>query len=401
METTDWDQLADDADFLLAALDPAWVDEQVAKVREFEDEMERSGGRKRGLRIFHPLAVNVRNYRAAPDAEAASKSMGDNFFRLAKAGNALRTLAGVPGLDERVKNLTRGDGTLYYSTEFELVSAAVYVVRGHTVKFVPEAKTRTFDLLVDETVEVECKQATPITRQQRQAAGLWALLDRRIRKALDQHDGGVFVHATVPELPNQDLVAAIFTEIRQLADKGALSASQTHGEVQYRFARKKVERLMNRNGIRGIIPSWFPNPGQADHWVPEASAELISGVMGNGKVCALAFDSRKPYPDPGKVLEDQMRAARKQFTGECPAVVHSDIAGALRRSRLQLSETEVAARVRSWLQRHGEVTAVNVFAPPSDGSTAEPAMHFERNPEPVHQLPTPFLGVDWTKSPME
>ncbi|MBO0609872.1 hypothetical protein [Myceligenerans salitolerans] len=362
MAKTIWDQLADDAEFLLATLDPSWVDEQVANVRSFEDKLERSGGRLKGSRTFHPLAVNVSNYQAAPDGEAAYKSMGKNFLRLARAGNALRTLAGVPGLDERVKNLTRGDGALHYSTEFELISAAVYVSTGHSVEFVPETDTPTFDRLVDGTVEVECKQATPFTRQQLQAASLWTLLDRQIRKALDRHEGVFYVHATVPDLPDQDLIADILAEVKQLADKDAPSASQTHGDVQYHYMRKQPKRLKDRSGFGGDIPHWFP--GQADHLKIEASAIVeSSGTMDSGKLHALAFDSRKPHPDPGQILVDQLRKAKPQFTGNRPAVIHADITGALGRSRLQLGDTEVANEVREWLQRHGEVTAVQRLRP--------------------------------------
>ncbi|WP_460751608.1 hypothetical protein [Myceligenerans cantabricum] len=72
MAKTIWDQLADDTEFLLATLDPRWVDEQVANVRKFEDKLERSGGRLKGSRTCHPLAVNVSNYQGRAGARRSA-----------------------------------------------------------------------------------------------------------------------------------------------------------------------------------------------------------------------------------------------------------------------------------------------------------------------------------------
>jgi hypothetical protein len=395
MERRTDDHLAADVERPLERVGRDWIEQRVAEVHTFEEANERSGGRRTGMRSFHPLAVSAARYLAAEDVGTAHQSMGDGLVRLAMLGGAVRVLDGVFGLTDRIANLVAGDAALYYATEFELLSAGLYAATGHRVQFVEEADTPTFDLLVDGEVEVECKQVTPVTQRERHAADLWSLLDRRLRRVLDQHDGVFFVYATVPDLPERSHVDEVVDKVLRLLEAGTAEAHESRGAVRLRYARTVARR--DRRGISGDIPRWFPDRSQ--HLKVELSMALDGSAVEAGRGGALAFDGRTPPPDPARVAREQVRKAPRQFTGERPAVVHVDIASALRRAHLQLGDTTVGLTIRSWLRRHPEITAANILCPPSEGSELPLTFHLERNPAPNHGLPNPFLGVDWAMLP--
>jgi hypothetical protein len=385
---------ARDIEHLFDSVGRDWINRQILEVRTFEESDQRSGGRRRGIRVFHPLAVSASHYLAARDVEKAHERMGDRLLRLAMLGAAVRLLNDVPRLADRVSNLVEGDDILYYATEFELLSAATYKGAGHSVRFVSEGAAPTFDILVDHEVEVECKQATPVTQRERRAADVWALLDRRLRAMFDRHDAVFFFCASVPDVPGPAHVEEIIQEANEMLDRGVDSAAVTHGSVRYRFAR--TEPRVDGRGIHGKVPHWFPD--RAQHHAVELSMIVGELAAEQGRGCALAFDSRTSAPEPADVLLKQVRKTPRQFTGNRPAVVHADITSAMRRAGMKLNETTVRQAVRSWLERHPEITAVNVLAPPARGPKVLLTFHFERNPQPRYHLPARFLGVDWGRA---
>lgn len=136
-------------------------------------------------RPVHIIASWILGYRnATPETLHQSQQL----LQIGELMSNIRALenAGVQNLETRMNDLRLDDFERVSSAIHEIRVAAHYTLEGRRVFFIPEAGTRTPDMLIDDQVEVECKHKCSVSRQDKQRYELYGILSRRLRSAF--HD---------------------------------------------------------------------------------------------------------------------------------------------------------------------------------------------------------------------
>ncbi|HIG74804.1 MAG TPA: hypothetical protein EYQ24_09595 [Bacteroidetes bacterium] len=124
-------------------------------------------GRGTGQHPFARALLQARDFaddRVDRDVFASALSVAE----IARLGELLPVLHGVPGSDERVRQLWGKDRPRAMNTLYELVVAGALAEFGRDVEFVPETDRKTPDLRVHDATGVstfvECKRKRGLTR---------------------------------------------------------------------------------------------------------------------------------------------------------------------------------------------------------------------------------------------
>ena len=194
------DALTDGLDALLAEVPPGWLAKEEAKgghrlttedlARPFSVVSNVRVGAATGQHPFARALLQARDFagqRADRDAFASALSVAE----VARLGQLLTVLRGVPGADDRLRRLRGRDAPAAMNALYELIVAGALAEFGRDVAFVPEASTKTPDLRVyDDTgisTFVECKRKRGLTdvevAEEDTVRGLFAELDAWARRA--------------------------------------------------------------------------------------------------------------------------------------------------------------------------------------------------------------------------
>lgn len=157
------------AESLIELMGPEWLIEHAPKPH----------------RTVHLIASWLHSYQTAtPETLHPSQQLlqiGELMWNIEVIQNA-----GVMNVETRISDLRLDDAERVASAIHEIRIAAAFIAEGRRVLFIPEAGSRTPDMLIDDGIEVECKHKCRISGRDRQRYELYGILSRRLRSVF--HD---------------------------------------------------------------------------------------------------------------------------------------------------------------------------------------------------------------------
>ncbi|AIF85300.1 hypothetical protein NTE_03271 [Candidatus Nitrososphaera evergladensis SR1] len=186
-----YQQHLESLDYLKKILDEEWISKQSQTKppklnRKQIDNMSflRIGTHK------HPLVLLIED--AERDLESmltTNASPTEAILKASKIAESLRILTdnGIARVAEKIESIKNATDDTYQKTIYEIEVGAAYLKKGHKVEFVAtqhKAGKRTFDLLVDCAIELECKKKDRASNSGKRNKDYWTTIATRANKLM-------------------------------------------------------------------------------------------------------------------------------------------------------------------------------------------------------------------------
>ena len=329
-----------------------WVDETV---RVIEEQIRRPKKLPAVEVASHPIGELF--HRVLPALKSGSASRYDIARLGAIAEDVLTPLeSDVAGAESRLERLKSEDLALVDSTLYEFGVATMLLRRGHAVRFLKEKPTegaRTPDLLVDESVEVECKRRGT-TRQEAEDRELWELFNRRAVRLITSKQRSLAIEFFSADGPTRDGVDWALRELRRQLSGDASLPIEEEMDGHHLLVRK-IEVCGGNGGIVAQSPDpAFPREFERLEMMALARGTQLDASTGTAIICRCGTRCREGR-EPG--ISNSLDTARKQFSGDSPGVVFLDLQ--LPIAQPSQADLEPASEViQDWLRQHRSVAAV-------------------------------------------
>ena len=321
----------------------------------------------------HPIASLF--HRVLPRLGQREGPNQDDLVRLgALAEDVIRPVEhGSVGADERIARLRSTDHEDVRATLYEFGVATMLIRRDHSVDFLPERPDKgikTPDLLVDGCVEVECKRRGK-TQQEKADRELWELFHRKVIRLIQAKcEVSMVIELYSDEVPTRGAVDWALSVVRSHVESGSIRAVEqvTDG---HRVVIRKVRLHLDHAGL-----SCDPQPADGPRHFEKA--DIMMKVQDQKRIDGSGLFMMVRAGAGVRVarslgLPNLLDTARKQFSGERPAVVFVD----LQLPILDSSERDhgpANQAVQDWMRQHRSIAAAvittDVFKAPGGGSVA-------------------------------
>jgi hypothetical protein len=319
-------------------IDEQWLEAEIEKIAATEGQPmpgNRLGARQR----THPLGELVYQVRGE------LRSWGTPSFRatpqlaklgaLASAIERLRNLS-VLGVEQRIPNLMSSDWNLFESTRFELEVADLHTQLGRSVMFIPEVPGhRTPDMLIDETVEVECKRRVHLSQRDLGMREIWRQLQQRLHPLLAVEGRHYRIEMSTRTAPQRPDANWAMTEVKRIVDDGSFTGDMRVIDEErgrdLRVSALVVEAGVHEPYVRVTLPIDARPEEEFDVAHMEQIAELQGGRMNPGYSTIYAFrtDDQKDWVEG---VRSSLKSARSQLSGDRPGVVFVEAPAAVQAS---------------------------------------------------------------------
>lgn len=348
---------------------------------------------------FHPLA-----YRIHRASEALRRLMGtpepwettEDIMKLVHLGRCISILKqnNVVGLDEKIKSLMSSNYRLFEKTVFELQTAASHCEAGHSVEFIDTQGVKfgqTPDLLVDGEIEVECKRKDAKSQRDAKNRQFWKKVSELAYGSMDRHGWNYSVFTkTAKDLKHSD-VEFLVAEIDRIV------AQREEGRFTYddRGIELNVKMLLKKGEEAEPSEAQLTIDEEFDEIMPVGKTLVKSGrsVIIDQRV--FAYRCLEP-PDRVKSVNESVKDAISQFSGERPALVYVNL-NTIHNSLEESDYRRLDSMICETLRNNSTVNAVIVVAEflnhMKGGLDYDNRTRIVRNATPKRRLPQGFLIV--------
>jgi hypothetical protein len=375
-------------------VDAPWLSQELDRIHSCEPTQRSHGlGYAPYYHEFHPLAFLI--HQADEQLESCVQAT-QQILRLSYLGKNLSVLetAKSKGLDWKVRELTSSAKDRFYKAAYEVEIAAAYAEKGYTVEFVEtksDQKTRTPDIFIGFAggLEVECKRKDWKRQRDARNADRWNLIVRRACGWTEYFGVNYAVHVTTERDPDGRDVAFILHRIRELL--------QGRREGTFRFPGKgvSISLKMLSDKDQEIEASGFllAPPEEPEYFSTEwQDRRDEDGTRFHKNLRAFAFRSCE-LPDRIASILNSVRHARRQFSGNVPALVyvHVNMVG----PQMTAEDLErLDSGIDSVLRSNSTISAVVISGEFFDEDELGPRYAHMRltykNRSPKHPLPPDF-----------
>lgn len=373
------DQL-EDVRGLIEILDSNWVDRRVRKFTEEQKRPKKIGDRGKN---FDPLTVALGTVVPNLEQPQGDTSKANLLHAIAK-DVVLVVHSGCAHSSERVEELKSGNRNKVNSTIYEFEVAALLISKGHKVDFIAEGKDKTPDFLVNDSIEVECKQRGE-TKIEKYQAKIFEELHASVEKIFAKKKFSAMVEIfTSTELINRNEINKIRKQLRGL---------EPNIEYQHREGDTIVHVRPVRTFQRGIgIQANPPQPGFASrfHRVQMAFSRAAPTDTGFFLECIFGGLTLKGREEG---ITASLKTAKKQLSAKRPAIAFIDLKFPVR-NPAEIDFRPVLHVVEDFMRQNSSFSAVIVTTQvevevAGKRSQQQHILKFTHR-EPKHPLPDTF-----------
>lgn len=280
---------------------------------------------------MHPLAKWILEAKRELGMAEPNPKVSQTMLHIAWLVRNVRVLRGanVGGLDERLSRLTSGTEEQFWATLHEFRTAHMYLHTGQHVAFVPEARERTPDLLINGSIEIECKSKARTTKRDRHRRALYRLMYRRVRKFVyaDQSLKGLEMAAIFSNEPTRGSIDEAIGRAKSFFDDHVkLMEFSSDSNRRLRLIRLFPTVFEDWQRITTVINNTMadtpPEYDDADFQVPGTKFDdgTVQAKKVTGFVCKCDVEE-----DAVKSLRLSLTGAADQLSGKRIGIIHLDV----------------------------------------------------------------------------
>jgi hypothetical protein len=299
--------------------------------REFDINDPKKYHKLEDVSKYHPLALQYYEVQEQlrPYYKREFCQLTTNIQSLANKAQVFSRLmkAGVSGFGQKLESLFSGDNTLYEKTLYEIMVAGQYVSGGHDVKFIDTSTVKTADLLIDGSIEVECKKKDLLHPYYKIYENLWEVIMRNVPEWMNRNRLNYLIYVHIVEEIDSDALHLIKSKIHDIIyERKEGIFNFIHEKVSVRakillpFDLETGDPLTIEN-IPEVIRA-LPSIGEIDFMAtPVSIYRTKEKIMQKN----FKFIAMKIPHHPGRKIISNIKNASKQLTSSLPAIVYVDI----------------------------------------------------------------------------
>jgi hypothetical protein len=275
----------------------------------------------RPYRTMHIIASWIQGYQSAtPETLHLSQQlvqMGELMSNIATLRNA-----GVLNAEDRINDLRLDEAERVDSAIHEIRVAAGFVLDGHRVFFIPEAGSRTPDMLVDDAIEVECKHKCRMSSRDKQRYELYGILNRRLRSAFNENvpHSLLALEVMFDEEPSRQHIDRLIANAKGPLSQGQPAKFSDRLSGQY---SAEYETFASGAGPDGLYLARERGRSKFDLRSTEGVVVDVAGPT-FGRYINMSVGS-KSRQDRVKGILRSIKSSASQFSGRFPAIASIDI----------------------------------------------------------------------------
>lgn len=303
----------------------------------------------------HPLAQCIIKVEEEINNEV---SPSRDLLRLAWTSYSIYRLRNerVEGVDERVLRLKSDDFNIFWATMQELRTACHYLEKGRKVLFISESDKKTPDLLLDDSIEIECKHKSRSSKKDRRRHALYRLLRQKIIKHiyLTSSLDGIEVEALFYTEPSLEGINSLIEKIKVFWDSGSSHVAIIQSsDVMVRLVRipsgpwdyDETAMFLREIARVGLVVD-----------LQSRIRKLESGKYEESKIAFFLLECSVPE-DYVKGLKRSLDDAAGQFSGKRAGIVFLDITPTAPYLR-QYQVGQVRAMINGVFRNRSSVSAI-------------------------------------------
>ena len=172
---------------------------------------------------YHPLALQYYEVQEQlkPFYERQIFELTTDILSLAIKGKILSTLmnARVDGFDEKLSNLVSKDINQYEKTFYEIEVASQFVLQGNDVKFIKTSAKKSADVLIDDSVEIECKSKDLVHPYYRKYEDLWKIMTGIVPEWMHRNRLNYMIYIVLEKEIDTESIKLIKNRIHEIISK--------------------------------------------------------------------------------------------------------------------------------------------------------------------------------------
>jgi hypothetical protein len=309
---------------------------------------------------FHPLALLIYqvNWQLRNAVENKFFEVTEDILRLTFLSENIYFLSlnNTTNLDKKVKELMSSDKQMYDKTYYEIQVAAKYSNLGYQIEFVEtqsDAGLKTPDLLVSESVEVECKKKNVHSKRDSKNINMWLEIMRNASTLMDKFKYNYIVCTKTLKDPQPSDVQFI---IRRLKD---LIKDKSEGSFSYQEKGISIHLTFASLANQEFLANQFQvNLGEElDYAAP--AMEVMATDKRTIKIRNPRFFAFKSeiIPDRIQSVIESIKDATLQLTGTKPGLIYVNL-NQLDNKFVQTDFDRLERLVRDRLRQNSTITAV-------------------------------------------
>lgn len=326
-----------------------WVEKRIAK---FTSEQSRAKKFADKSKVFDPLTTAFG--RVVPHLEEDTADYW-HLLRLQAIARAVLNVssAGCAGVEGRLNDLKSLVTKKVDSTVYEFHVASMLINEGHKVDFIPEGEDKTPDLMVDDSVEVECKQRGQTDVEKYQTT-LFEELYRDVKRVFVKKEFSALVEIyTSAELINRKDIAAIVKGLKNIEPGEEYRKEQGETTVYVR----PVKPYQSGTGITANPPDpVFASSFRHVDCFFHTSEPGRTGFFLECRFGGLTLKGRE------QGIPSQLKAAKSQLSQDRPAIAFVDLRFTIKELE-QIDFQPALDVVDDWMRQNTSFSAVVVTTP--------------------------------------
>ena len=272
-------------------------------------------------RTMHVIASWIQGYQTATPE---TLHLSQQLLQISELMWNIETIqnAGVMNVETRVNDLRLDNAERVASAIHEIRIAAAFVAEGHRVIFIPEGGSRTPDMLVDDSIEVECKHKCRISSRDRQRYELYGIMGRRLRSVFHERvpHSLLAVEIMFHKEPNRQHIDRVVATSRHALNDPQPKKFSDGLSGQY---SAEFETFASGDGPSGLFLSRERGKSKFDQRSTAGVVIDADGpVLGRFINVSVGCEIRQ---DRVKSIVKSLKSSVGQFSGRYPAIVSIDI----------------------------------------------------------------------------
>lgn len=327
-------------------LDETWLKQEQEKIKKYYNTEKNTKVLGTIENYVNPLALllyqaetNISERKTNSEISISNESV--DIVRLGLYIEALKS-NNVTGFEEKLNELKKANRNNFEKIINELNIASGFVKSNHTVKFIEtqsDENQRTPDLLIDGTIEVECKKKDKLTSRDIRNNDFWNRLERKSIELMNKEKRFYLIYTFFNRDPDGKIIKKILKELYKIIHSGKDAEinldsvniiankicdndesfpvginAKNKSELMAKLDPNIIDKIIAGKISRPDIVNYEKNHPEFDHTPSAYNIQSDGSVFAKGTMKFL-FKS-KEAPDRLKSIMNSIKNAKGQLSGD-------------------------------------------------------------------------------------
>lgn len=316
---------------------------------------------------------------------------------LASKGELLHNLsvANVCGFHYKLEKLVSKDLRQQEKVFYEMVVPGQYLSEGHTVKFIDTSSKKRADLLIDESVEIECKSKDAVHPYYRKYQDVWDIMTRIVPEWMENEQVNYSIYIVFNEEIDASSIKLIKNKIHEIIrekKEGIFKVNDDKISIKADILLPynwETDKPIIEENFPNVVKA-IPNISETDFGTPIFNLyhTLEKDIISNFKHVAMKIPKH-----PVRNIISNMKTAVSQVNRLLPSAIYVDISYLNQKMKIE-DLNKLEREIKDFLRKNRAINAVIITDAYKTGEEGAVkivnGLWIVRNDVTKHKLPGEF-----------